>query len=269
MSSGAVRFRRAVFILFRIAVEAALVDHFERGQQLVDDSGEGPLILDRPPKPVEIGAARSSIQGRQRSTILCAFLGGFSPVKTLAHDHRERIFERRIGADRDIGIAGALKAVVEHRIEIARDALHPARPDRLDARLFDGIENRARGWRLRGQPPVHINIVAGEPQRHRIGMAAQDRGFPRVELCADGSGSRALALARSKPGSAARPRKRLRPAAFLRVARMHAGDRPFERLVRGLPILRRLLVGTHPAGSRRGFKEICPRVADARGLFNS
>ena len=124
-------------------------------------AGEGPLILDRPPKLVEISGGAFFHPGAPEINDPLPVLGRLPPSQTLAHDHRERVFERRVGADRDIGIAGTLKAVVEHRIEIARDAQHPARPDRLDARLLHGIEHRARGLCWRDEPPVQVFIVAG------------------------------------------------------------------------------------------------------------
>ena len=83
-------------------------------------------------------------------------------------------------------------AVLEHRGEIVGDARHAPRADRLDARLLDRVEHRARLLAFRRKRAVHAAIVAGEPQRHRIGMAAHDRGFGARSACAAGSGSRAL-----------------------------------------------------------------------------
>ena len=179
---GAIGLARAVIFLFWIIAEAAFVDHFERGQQFVDGNRKGSLILDLQRKPVKLGTRALLDPRPPEIDNPLRVVRRPEPGETLAHDHRERVFERRLRADRDISIVGAMKPVVEHRVEIARDALHPARPYRLDARLFDGIEHRARGWRLRGQPPMHIHVVAGEPQCHRIGVPAQNSGFPRIEL---------------------------------------------------------------------------------------
>ena len=74
-----------------------------------------------------------------------------------------------------------METVVEHGGEILRDAAHAARADRLDPRLLDGFEHRARLLAAGHELAMHRRIVAGEPQRDRIGMAAHDRGLALVE----------------------------------------------------------------------------------------
>ena len=82
-----------------------------------------------------------------------------------------------------------------------RDAGHAARADRLDARLLDRLEHRARLLAAGHELAMHRRIVAGEPQRHRIGMAAHDRGIRRRRACA---AARAGApCRRSEPGRSA------------------------------------------------------------------
>ena len=62
----------------------------------------------------------------------------------LAHHQRQRFVERRVGAVGDLVEFAAVKAVVEHGGEILGDAVHAPRADRLDPRLFDRLEHRAR-----------------------------------------------------------------------------------------------------------------------------
>ena len=62
----------------------------------------------------------------------------------LAHHHGDRFLDRRIGAVGDVVEFAAMEFVVEHGGEIALHAGHAARADRLDARLLDRVEHRAR-----------------------------------------------------------------------------------------------------------------------------
>ena len=97
----------------------------------------------------------------------------------LAHHHGDGLFDRRVGAVGHLVELAAMEAVVDHRGEIALHADHAARADRLDAGLLDGVEHRARLLAAGHQPPMHRGIVAGELQRHRVGIAAHDRGLLR------------------------------------------------------------------------------------------
>ena len=98
--------------------------------------------------------ALSSIHGRHRSTILLAAGGGFEAGQPLAHDQRHGVLERRVGAVRDLVVFAAVIAVLQHGGEIAGHALHAPRADRLDARLLDGVEDRARLLPLGRQPAM-------------------------------------------------------------------------------------------------------------------
>ena len=60
-------------------------------------------------------------------------------------------------------------------------AAHAARADRLDAGLLDRVEHRARLLAAGHQLAMHGRVMAGEPQRDRVGVAAHDGGFPLVE----------------------------------------------------------------------------------------
>ena len=113
--------------------------------------------------------------------------------QALAHHHRHRFLERRLVAVARVGVGAAMVAVVEHRGQIGGDALHAARADRLDPRLLDRVEQRARSRILRRVAAMDRVVVAGEPQRHRIGEAAQDRRLARIGL------ARRLGQARARP----------------------------------------------------------------------
>ena len=84
-----------------------------------------------------------------------AAAGGARPVRRSRTIMRDRLLERRIGAVGDLVELAAMEAVVEHRGEILGDAVHAARADRLDARLLDRLEHRARLLAARHQLPVH------------------------------------------------------------------------------------------------------------------
>jgi hypothetical protein len=67
-----------------------------------------------------------------------------------------------------------MEAVVEHGGEIFRDAAHAARSNCFDPGLFDGFKYGARLLAPRRQLAMDRRIMAGEPQRDRVGMAAYD-----------------------------------------------------------------------------------------------
>ena len=102
--------------------------------------------------------------------------------QALAHHQRHGILDGRVGAVGDLGVVAAVVAVLQHGGEVDADAVHAAGADRLDAHLLDGLEDRAGGLRLGQQAAVGGGIVAGEPQRHGIGVAAHDGGLARAEL---------------------------------------------------------------------------------------
>ncbi|MET3890370.1 hypothetical protein ABIE41_001446 [Bosea sp. OAE506] len=73
-------------------------------------------------------------------------------------------------------------AVLQHRGDVAGHAGHPPRADAFDARLLDRIEHGTRRIAFRRGAAMHAGVVAGQAQRHRIGMAAQDRDVLRRQL---------------------------------------------------------------------------------------
>ncbi len=185
--------------------------------------------------------ARCSISGRQRSTILCAPFGGFWPVSRSRTIIATRLFERRLGALRHVGETALLEAILEHGVEILRDALHPARADRFDARLFHRLEDGAGG----GACGSRRRCTSASWQASR---SAMESAWPR-RIAA----SCAAELARRLR----QPRLRRRAAAaqigfFRRIGdfelrhmreRAHAaGDGALEGLLRRFHLRRRLLV---------------------------
>ncbi len=120
----------------------------------------GPLLDEVAPQIDDLSCCRRRFEARQ----------------ALAHHERDRILDRRVGAVGDLLVfAAAMVAVLEHRRDVPRDAGHPARADRLDARLLDCIVDGARRLAVRREAAVDGGVMAGEPERHRIGVAAQDR----------------------------------------------------------------------------------------------
>ena len=179
------------FLVLVLGIAAAVLAHFERVEQIVHGVAELALVLDHALELVEIapGAVLDErtpqidqlLRGRRRR----------QAGQPLAHHQRHRLLDRRIGAVGDLVEFAAMEAVIEHRGEILGDAVHAARADRLDARLLDRLEHRARLLAGRLQAAMHRRVVAGNSQRDRIGMAAHDRGFALLSL-RGGSGSRTL-----------------------------------------------------------------------------
>ena len=87
------------------------------------------------------------------------------PGEALAHHHRDRVLDRRIGAVSNVVELAAMEFVVEHGGKVFCDARHAARADRLHARLLDRIEHGARLLAAGHEFAMHIGIVAGELER--------------------------------------------------------------------------------------------------------
>ena len=84
--------------------------------------------------------------------------------QALAHHQRDGVFKRRVGAVGDLLIIAAVIAFLEHGGEVVGDAGHAERAQRLDARLFDGIEDGAGVLALRRILAVDGGVVTGEAQ---------------------------------------------------------------------------------------------------------
>ena len=160
------------------------------------------------------------MQGRHRSTMRLAVGRRLHAGQPLAHDQRERILERRVGTCRDVRIACALEAIVEHGVEIGGDALHAAASRSPRRGPVRRRRRRRAPSRVAAAAAMHLAVVAGEPQRHGVGMAA--RGSPR-RARRRGAAARAAAprrRRRSGSGSAAPAQGDFEAGSSWRCARM-------------------------------------------------
>ncbi len=169
--------------------------------------------------------------GRQSSTDAGAPRRRLEAGQPFAHQHRDRVLQRRLVAIARLGEGAAMIAVVEHRGEIRGDALHAPRADRLDARLLDRVEQRARRRIERRVATVDRLAVAGQPQRHRIGEAAQDRRLARIGLARRLGQARPRALGAADEGGLVGGEGDLQLGMAGHRARAR-GERALERLVR-------------------------------------
>ena len=139
-------------------------------------------MFDEPFQPVEFPSGAVLDQRTPEFDELTGGRRRYLPGQALAHDHRHRLLDRRIGAVGDLVEFAAMEAVVDHGGEIFRHARHAARSDRLDARLLDRLEHRPRLLSARHQLAVDGRIVARELERDGIRMAAHDRRVGTGEL---------------------------------------------------------------------------------------
>ena len=208
------------------------------------------LVLDQVLELVEVAAGAVL---DQRPPQIDQFLGRRRrrhAGQALAHQQRQRVLDRRVGAVGNLVELAAMEFLVEHRGEVLGDAVHAPRADRLDAGLLDRLEHRARLLAGRLQAAMHRRIVAGQPQRDRIGVAAHDRRFRAGELArrlgqADLAAHQAGALGGEGDFQ-------------LRLARdgaQAAGDRALERL--GRRVLRRRF-GFAVGGHAQIFTSVIP-----------
>ena len=141
--------------------------HVERSEQAMHRFCKGALVEHRAIEPVEFGAGLAFDIGAPEVDNSMRAARRLQSRQPLAHEHRHRVFERRLVAVAGLGEGALVIPVVEHRGQIRGDAFHPPRPDRLDPRLLDRVEQRARRLVLRGMAAMDRVVVAGEPQRHR------------------------------------------------------------------------------------------------------
>ena len=220
-------------------------------------SREAALVLDQLLQPVEIAPGALLDERAPQIDQLARGRRRREPGQALAHHHGDGFLDRRIGAVGDVVELAAMKLVVEHRGEVLRHAVHAPRADRLDARLLDRLEHRARLLAARHLAAVHRRIMAGELQRDRVGVPAHDRGVLRVEL------ARRLGQPRLAAGNAGALRRVGDFEIRLARDRAHAArDRALERL--GRRLLRRGFrfdVGGHLQSLRH------PHAVVAGGIF--
>ena len=111
--------------------------------------------------------------------------GGLRQVpagELLAHDHGERFGDRYFLGHGAVVVALAPAALLEGGIEVGCDAGEPIRPQRLDPRLLDRVEDCARRLAARLLAHVGALVVVAEPQRQRIGRAPHQLHIERVEI---------------------------------------------------------------------------------------
>ena len=157
----------ALLALLLVRFGAAVLAHVEGVEQIVDGVAEARLVFDQPFEPVEIAAGAILDQRAPQLDELLRRRRRRLPGQALAHHQRDRLLDRRIGAVGDLVELAAMEAVVEHGGQVARHAGHAARADRLDARLLDRLEHRARLLAARHQLAMHHRIVTGELERDR------------------------------------------------------------------------------------------------------
>ena len=229
--AGLVRIGLLVAFVFAfLAVAGAVLAHVEAVEQIANDIAEPPLVVEQASETVEVATGAVLDPWPPHVDEL---LGGgrrSEPGEPLAHHHGDGIFDGRVGPVTDVVELAAMKAVLEHGGEVARHALHAARADRLDPRLLDRLEHRARLLAARHQAAMHVRIMAGELERDRIGVTAHDRRLDGVEL-ARRLGQPCLAAGETGPlGSVADFELGLARDRF-----EACGDRALERLGRRLP----------------------------------
>ena len=215
----------AFLLVFGIGI--AVLAHVERIEQIVDRVAKALLVLDQPLEAIEPAAGLVLDQRTPEVDKLLRRRRRRLAGQPLAHHHRDRFLDRRIGAIGDVVEFAAVEFVVEHGGEILRNAGHAARADRLHTRLLDRVEHRARLLAAGNQLAMHRRIVTGELERERIRVSAHDRRFQLVELA---SGLR-------QPHLAARDARPLGGVIHLELGLLGeraqaAGHRALERLVR-------------------------------------
>ena len=206
------------------------------------------MFLNRPSRS---RPARSSMKSRHRSTIFARCRRRLEAGQALAHHQRDRILDRRVGAVGDLLVfAAAMVAVLQHRREVRGDAGHAARADRLDARLLDCIVDGARRLAVRREAAMDGGVVAGEPKRHGIGVAAQDRHVLERQR-RGGSGRRALS-----PMSAGRSDAKVTSrSGFRATARMQPAIERFSGSA-GASFFRRACGSRWTSGPRRNLPAV-------------
>ncbi|MGY4328969.1 hypothetical protein ACVWWG_003386 [Bradyrhizobium sp. LB7.2] len=164
-----------VVVVFTVGV--ALVTDLERGQQIMHGIAEPGLVLDQDIEPVEPLADLVFENGTPEVDDLLGSRRRRHAGQALAHQHRQRVRKRCVGAVRDLVELAAMEMVVEHRGEVFGNARHAARADRLDAGLLNRLEHAARLRIARHQLAMQFWIVTGELERDGIGVAAHDGGI--------------------------------------------------------------------------------------------
>ena len=162
-------------LVFLGLLVAELVGHVERGYQVADRFCESRLVSQ---VMIECGnrvrrllVDEFSPQPDELLRALRRLLAG----ELLAHHQRDGFLQRRIGAVDGILVIGAGVLFLQHRIEIAGNPFHLAGAERLDAGLFDPVIDCPCQLADGCVAIVNRLVMAGNPQRHGVAIAAGDR----------------------------------------------------------------------------------------------
>jgi hypothetical protein len=213
-----------VLALLVLGIEGGVVRHVEGGEELAYRAGEIALVLDVLRQAVEI-APRLGLDmlAPQLHDLGCG-CRRLEAREALAHHERDGVLERRVGAIGDLLVlAAAVVAVLEHGADVRGHAGHAAGADGFDPRLLDRIVDRPRSLALGREAAMDGSVMAGEPQRHGIGMPAQHGDVLAVRR-RGGSGRRALSPMRAGRSAA----KVISRSCFLATARMQPAIERFN-----------------------------------------
>ena len=148
----------------------------------MNDIAKSRLIFDEPLEPIEI--APSPVLDQRTPELDDLSSGGWRGLagQPLAYHQSNRFLDGRVRPVGDLVKLSAMQPIIEHGREIARNPRHAPRPDRLDSRLLDGIEHRARLLSARHELAMDRWIMARELERDGIGVAAHNGGVGTAEL---------------------------------------------------------------------------------------
>ena len=183
------------------------------------------------------------------SRMRCAAGGRLLARHLLAREQRQRRLDRQLVLARHAVVALGLALLAQLRLQVGGDARHVARADHLDPHLLERVVDVLRLAPRRHAGGVHRIVVVAQPQRERIGGAAQPRHLGRRQRARRQRQARAFA---GQAGGAGLERH-LHVRHFGDGAQ-HAGGGALELLGAGVVFVVPLIaVGTSPASpSRKG-----------------
>ena len=167
----------AILIAGVVVIEGVLLHHVERLQKFLHGPAKGPLVLHRLREHVELAPGAIFDDRAPEFDDLFRSAGRSKPRQTFAHHQGDSVFKRRVILVIDAAEITALVFILQHCGKIAGDAKHPLRANRLNARLLDRFKDCARLLAFWSEAVMDGRVMASEPQRHRIGMAAHDRSL--------------------------------------------------------------------------------------------
>src|SRR5579883_3207379 len=202
-------------------VEIEILDQLARGLAV------GVLILDH---PVQIANVTADLAFEEGPPQIDQPLGSGRRRRTrqlLAGQEPDRLCERAVAPLGEAVVALAAVPLVQHGREIGGDPAHAPGAQRLDPRLLDSLEDRARHLVLRQALGMELRIVIAEPERERVGGTAHQRSLVLREV----------ARRHRQPRARARESRRLWPIAYGHVVALR--DRTKRRRGGALEVLDR------------------------------